>query len=179
MLLNENFNYTSHKMLWAESVHMCKRMNNIMLEKISRERPFEIFYGEKPKIIGFLSNFGRIAYVMKRGNIKGQIKYKIYKAIMFGYTKKHTRDTYKFYNPVTTIMSRDIKWLECKTTDPAETMKILHNFNEKDLVPVIEELVQENKTHQSYPEDPLPVHVISDKGESAKTNENIKSSELT
>ena len=53
MLLNENFNYTSHKMLWAESVHMCKRMNNIMLEKISRERPFEIFYGEKPKIIGF------------------------------------------------------------------------------------------------------------------------------
>ena len=32
--------------------------------------PFEIFYGEKPKIIGYFSEFGRIAYVTKKENIK-------------------------------------------------------------------------------------------------------------
>ena len=40
------------------------------------------------------------------------MKYKTYKAIMVGYANKHTKDTYKVYNPDTkkVVISRDIKW---------------------------------------------------------------------
>ena len=65
-----------------------------------------------------------------------------------------------------------------KNIDPSETMKMFCNLNEKYLVPDIQEFVQEKKTPTLYPEDPLPVHVIPDDGESARTNENIKSSDL-
>ena len=60
--------------------------------------PFEKFYREKPRIIGLLSKFGRVAYVKKRENIKKQTKEKTYKDIMVGYTTNHTRDTHKLYN---------------------------------------------------------------------------------
>ena len=98
---------------------------------------------------------------------------------MVGYSKNHTRDTYKLYNPETKrfIMSSYIKWAECKNKDPAETMKMFRNLNENDLVSSIEEVVQEYNTPTSDPEDPLHMHVIHDEGESARTNENIKSSQ--
>ena len=101
----------------------------------------------------------------------------MYKAIMVGYDDNYTRYTYKLYNPETkmVIMSRDIKWAEWKTKNPEETIKMFHNSNEDDIVPVIEE----EKTTKPEPEDKLPVHVISDERESVRTNEIIKSSELT
>ena len=36
----------------------------------STKRPFEMFYGEKQKIIGSFSEFGRITYINERENIK-------------------------------------------------------------------------------------------------------------
>ena len=56
-------------------------------------------------------------------------------------------------------------------------MKPFRDFNENGLVPGIEEVVQDDKTPTLDPEDPLPVHVIPYEGESARANENIKSSE--
>ena len=61
----------------------------------STKIPYEIFYGEKPKIIGLFSEFGRVAYVMKRGGIRRYIKDKRCKGIMVGYKYNHTRGTYK------------------------------------------------------------------------------------
>ena len=51
---------------------------------------------------------------------------KTFKAIMMGYSDNHTRDMYKLYNPETkrVIMTRDVKWLDWKMTDPAETLKM-------------------------------------------------------
>ena len=45
---------------------------------------------------------------------------------MVGYADNHTRDTYNLYNPETkrVIMNRDVKWVDWKNTDPAETLKI-------------------------------------------------------
>ena len=60
---------------------------------------FEIFYGEKPKIIGQFSEFGRIVYIIKRESIRGKMKDKTSKAIRVKYSEKNTRDTYKLYNP--------------------------------------------------------------------------------
>ena len=74
--------------------------------------PFENFYGEKTKIIGSFSEFGRIGYVTKRYKFKKQIIGKTFKAIMVGYSNNHMRDTYKFYNPETKrlIMTTCVKW---------------------------------------------------------------------
>ena len=39
----------------------------------STKRPFEFCFGDKPKFIGSLSEFGRIKYVNKKVNIKKSI----------------------------------------------------------------------------------------------------------
>ena len=52
-------------MLCVESVHTLKRVRNSMDVTGSLTSPFEYLYGNKPKIIGLLSDFGRIAYVTK------------------------------------------------------------------------------------------------------------------
>ena len=72
-------------------------------------------------------------------------------------------------------MTRDIKWVEWKITDPAETMKMFCGPNKDNLVPGI----KEEKTPTSEPEDKLPVHIIPDEGESMRPNEKSKSSEFT
>ena len=64
----------------------------------STTSPFDIFYGEKPNIIGSFSEFGRIGYITKRDKFKNQITDKTFKSIMVGYAYNHIRDTYKFYN---------------------------------------------------------------------------------
>ena len=50
----------------------------------------------------------------------------MYTSIIVECAYKHTRDTYKLYNPETKrfIMTRYIKWVEWKIIDPEETMKM-------------------------------------------------------
>ena len=47
-----------------------------MATKGSNTSQFRFFFGEKPKIIGLLSEFRRIGYVTKQGNLKNQMKEK-------------------------------------------------------------------------------------------------------
>ena len=51
---------------------------------------------------------------------------KTFKEIMVGYAENNTEDSYKFYNLETkiVIMPRDVKWADCKMTNPAETLKM-------------------------------------------------------
>ena len=62
---------------------------------VSTKIPFENIYGDKPKIIGLFSEFGRIVYINKREKIKKEMMENTYKAIMVGYADNNTRDTYK------------------------------------------------------------------------------------
>ena len=122
MLLNEKLNEDAQKIMWVEAVHTCGRIRNCRATTGSITSPFEKFYGEKPKIIGSFSDFGRIAYVTKQDKFKKQTTDKPFKAIVFAYVGNHTRDTYKLYNPdiKRVIMIRDVKWEGWKMTDPAE-----------------------------------------------------------
>ena len=70
MLVNAKLNDADQKMLWAEAVHTCKPVINSMADTGSTTSLFEIFYGEKPKIIGLFSEFGRIGYVTKQEKSK-------------------------------------------------------------------------------------------------------------
>ena len=97
---------------------------------------------------------------------------------MVGYDGKHTRDTYKLYNPETkrVIMTRDVKWADWKNTNPAETLKIFYEAEKEDLVPGI----QEDAIPTSKPEENMPVNVIPDEGERVRPNDiSEKSSERT
>ena len=60
-------------MLWVESVQMFDSVENIMATTSSTKTPFGILC-RKSKIIHLLSEFGRIAYITKRENLKKQMK---------------------------------------------------------------------------------------------------------
>ena len=126
-------------MLWAESDHSRKRVRNSMATTGSSTSPFKRLYGEKPKIIGLFSEFGRIGYVTKQYKFKKKITDKKFNAIMVGYTDNHTRYMYKMYNPGTkrVIMTRYIKWEVWKITDTADTLKMFHKAHTYYLVPGI------------------------------------------
>ena len=57
-------------MLWEEAIHTYKRVRNSMDTTGIASIPFKKLYGEKPKIIGSLSEFGRIGYFTKREKSK-------------------------------------------------------------------------------------------------------------
>ena len=86
------------------------------------------------------SEFGRIAYVTKQDKFKNQMTDKTFKAIMEIYAYNHTRYTYKLYNPETKrfIMPQDVKWVDWKMADPAETLKMFREVHKGYLVPVID-----------------------------------------
>ena len=96
---------------------------------------------------------------------------------MVGYTDNHTRDTYNLYNPETKkfIMTRYVKWVDWKMTDPAENLNMFRKSHKEYLVTGIEEGI----IPMSEPEDNIPMHIIPDEGEIVRPDENSeKSSEL-
>ena len=72
MLLNAKLNGTAHKLLLANNFHMCKHARNSMTTTIITKSQFEMFYGDKPKVIGLFSEFGHIAYITKSDRFKKQ-----------------------------------------------------------------------------------------------------------
>ena len=133
-----------------------------MASEDSTTSSFETFYGEKPKIIGSFSEFGRIGYVTKREKFNNQMMEKTFKSIMVGNAENHTRDMYTLYNPETkrVITTRDFKWADWKNTDPAETLKMFREVEKKYFVPGIEE----EGINTSKPEENMPVYLIPDEG---------------
>ena len=84
----------------------------------------------------------------------------MYTAIMVVYADNHTRYTYDLYNPDIkwVIITRDIKWVELKMTNPAKTMKMFCNTHKEYLVRGREE----DQIHTSDPENKLHGNVILD-----------------
>ena len=76
MLMNLKLNDIYYKMLWVEDVHTFDRVRKIMATIGSMKSPFEIFYGDKLKNIGSLSEFQCIAYVTKRDKLRRKLQTK-------------------------------------------------------------------------------------------------------
>jgi hypothetical protein len=70
--------------------------------------------------------FGRIGQIALRKKIHGKWKEKSYRAIMVGYAKNHSADTYRLYNPVkrSIIENRDVTWLDWTRLNPARNLSI-------------------------------------------------------
>ena len=101
---------SAKKMLWAEAVSTANDLYNYMIPAKRTESPYKIMWKEESPRLGKLVEFGRIGYVTNRSKIKSKMSSRSFKAIMVGYAKEHSSDTFRMYNPTTrkVILTRDI-----------------------------------------------------------------------
>ena len=146
VMYSANLTDELRKKIWAEAVNYTEEVRNSMATTRSVTTSDEIFFGKKPTILPYMVEFGRIGYVTIRdNNIKKKTDERAINAIMAGYAKSHSGDTYRMFNPVTKriILSRDVKWAEWKRTDPKSNMDVFVKYDSTDIVPGIDEVVVE------------------------------------
>ncbi len=112
--------------LWAEAVSMANDVENITCNTLSAKSAYEIVYKEKPKLIAYAVQFGRIGIKTLRQKFKKKWKERGEKILMVGYAADHSSDTYRVYHPgrKTVSMSRDITWLPWTYLDPKRDMSV-------------------------------------------------------
>ncbi len=115
MMIDAGIKEKLRQKLWAEATNMCVDLDNILVKCRKEKSPYEIFHKAKklPDYIKNLKQFGVVGFVLKRGNkIKSKISDRGKKAIMVGYVRNITADTYRMYNLRTNKITntRDVKW---------------------------------------------------------------------
>ena len=73
MLLNTKLNEIDKKLLWADTVYKCERIRNSMDTTGSRNITFEIFFGEKLKIVGSFRIFYRLPTTVKVTELRSRL----------------------------------------------------------------------------------------------------------
>jgi hypothetical protein len=88
-------------------------LSNIMSTKSSFKSPFELLYGEKPKLHDNLKFFGEVGLVTTKKRIQAKLSNQGTTCMFVGYTEHHSRDVYRMLDLATNsiIDSRDIVWL--------------------------------------------------------------------
>jgi hypothetical protein len=96
-------------------------LSSIISTKSNLKGPFELLYGEKPKLHDNLKMFGEVGVVTTKDKIQAKLSNRGTTCMFVGYTEHHSRDVYRMLNLTTNsiINSRDITWLnktygECK-----------------------------------------------------------------
>jgi hypothetical protein len=82
-------------------------------KKLSFKSPFELLYGEKPKLQDNLKIFGEVGVVTTKERIQAKLSNRGTTCMFVGYTEHHSRDVYRMLNLTTNsiINFRDIIWL--------------------------------------------------------------------
>ena len=91
-------------------------LDNTLVSKKENKSPYCLFFskGKDPDYVKNLKQFGEVGFILKRGNkIKSKISDRGKKAIMVGYTRNSTGDTYRMYNLSTNKITntRDVNWM--------------------------------------------------------------------
>jgi hypothetical protein len=99
--------------LWPEAVHTATKLDNAVPNRNVESSPDYAWYGEHPKILKHLVQWGRIGYVTLR-NKQPKLEKKSVKCVMVGYADSHSGDTYRVYKPDENIviLSRDVTWAD-------------------------------------------------------------------
>jgi hypothetical protein len=99
--------------IWAECVMNVTYLSNIMSTKSSFKSPFELLYGEKPKLHNNIKMFGEVGVVTTKEKIQAKLSNRGTTCMYVGYTEHHSRDVYRMLNMTTNsiINPRDIIWL--------------------------------------------------------------------
>jgi hypothetical protein len=113
MLNGDGLEGESRDKIWVECVMNVIYLSNIMSTKSSFKSPFELLYGEKPKLHDNLKMFGEVGVVTTKEKIQAKLSNCGTPCMFVGYTEHHSRDVYRILNLSTnSIMnSRDIIWL--------------------------------------------------------------------
>ena len=97
MMISAGIKEELRQKLWAEAANMCVDLDNILVKCAKEKSPYEIFHKAKknPNYVNNLRQFGEVGFVLKRNNkIKSKIGDRGKKAIMVGYVRNSTGDTY-------------------------------------------------------------------------------------
>jgi hypothetical protein len=97
----------------VECVMNVTYLSNIMSTKSSFKSPFELLYGEKPKLHDNLKMFGDVGVITTKEKIQAKLSNRGTTCMFVGYMEHHSRDAYRMLNLTTNsiINSRDIIWL--------------------------------------------------------------------
>ena len=114
MMLAARLNNEHQGKLWAEAVATATKIHNAVPNHGNGgTSPDMLWYGEHPKILNHLVQWGSIGYVTNRGARK-KLDPKSTKMVFMGYAEGHAGDVFKMYNPATgrIIATRDVIWAE-------------------------------------------------------------------
>jgi hypothetical protein len=114
MMLGAKLDDAFQGKLWAEAVFTATKLHNAVPNRASGAKsPDELWYGESPKILDHLIQWGRIGFVKNRGKAK-KLDEKSTKMVFMGYADDHAGDVYRMYNTVTgsIVATRDITWAD-------------------------------------------------------------------
>jgi hypothetical protein len=84
--------------IWAECVMSVTHLSSIISTKSSFKSPFELFYGEKPKLNDNLKMFGEVGVVTTKEKIQAKLSNRGTTCTLAGYTEHHSRDVYRMLN---------------------------------------------------------------------------------
>ena len=115
MMIEAGIKEDLRRKLWAEAANMCVDLNNILVNNKKDKSSYQTFYkvSKDPDYVNNLRQFGEVGFVLKRGNkIKSKISDRGKKAIMVGYVRNSTGDTYRMLHLDTerVTSTRDVKW---------------------------------------------------------------------
>jgi hypothetical protein len=110
--------------IWVECVMNVTYLSNIISTKSNFKSPFELLYGEKPKLHDNLKMFSEVGVVTTKERIQAKLSNQGTTCKFVGYMERHSRDVYRMFNLTTNsiINSRDIIWLK-KLTENARKIK--------------------------------------------------------
>jgi hypothetical protein len=114
MMLGAKLDDAYQAKLWAEAVFTATKLHNAVPNRATAGKsPDELWYGETPKLLDHLIQWGRIGYVKNRGKTK-KLDAKSTKMVCMGYADDHAGDVYRMYNTdtETVIATRDITWAD-------------------------------------------------------------------
>ena len=113
MMYDANFPEAEQELFWAEAVHTCTQIDNILTNNEGKS-PAELFCGQKPTLARYLRVFGEACVFANRDKIKSKLQDQGEVGMFLGYSLLHDDSTYRIYKPSTkhVVLSQDLIWLK-------------------------------------------------------------------
>jgi hypothetical protein len=99
--------------VWAECAMTVTYLSNITSIKEKMICPYQLLFGNKPRLLESLRSFGEICVVTTKNDIQGKITNRGTPCMFMGYSTNHAHDVYRMISIETKkiIKSRDIIWM--------------------------------------------------------------------
>jgi hypothetical protein len=96
--------------VWAECSMTVTYLSNITSIKEKMIYPYQLLFGNKPRLPESLRSFGEVGVVMTKNDIQGKLNNRGIPCMFMGYSINHAHDVYRMLNIETKkiINSRDI-----------------------------------------------------------------------